>query len=66
MAVGRKHSWGYRGQIIPTDDTVRVRAEITAWDDEQHVVTSNGWLVVDGRVIYQMTDFTLQWIPGRP
>ena len=29
-------------------------------DDENRRLTANGFLTVDGRVIYQMTDFSLE------
>ena len=38
----------------------RVVLEVTAADDRGLCLTADGFLVVDGRVIYQMTNFTLQ------
>jgi acyl transferase domain-containing protein/3-hydroxymyristoyl/3-hydroxydecanoyl-(acyl carrier protein) dehydratase len=60
VAIGKPHTWVYRGQVIPTDALVTVQAEITAVDDDARLLTADGFLSVDGRVIYQMTDFTLQ------
>jgi 3-hydroxymyristoyl/3-hydroxydecanoyl-(acyl carrier protein) dehydratase len=57
--VGDRHRWVYRGQVLPTDGTVKVQAAITAVDDRRRRLTANGFLEVDGRVIYQMDDFTL-------
>lgn len=37
--------------------------EVTAADDSARRLTANGFLTVDGRVIYQMTDFTLECQP---
>jgi PfaB family protein len=54
------HSWVYRGQVLPTDREVTVILEVTAVDDAARRITANGFLTVDGRVIYQMTDFTLE------
>ena len=34
--------------------------EVTAVDEAARRLTANGFLTVDGRVIYQMTDFTLE------
>ena len=60
VAVNRPHSWVYRGQVLPSDREVTVVLEIVAADDHNHRLTANGFLTVDGRVIYQMTDFTLE------
>ncbi len=58
-ALGATHRWVYRGQIIPTCDKVTVQAVITGVDDDQRTLRADGYLSVDGRVIYQMIDFTL-------
>jgi PfaB family protein len=60
MALNRPHSWVYRGQVLPSDREVQVVLEITQRDDSTHALTANGFLIVDTRVIYQMTDFTLE------
>lgn len=60
VASGTAHEWVYRGQVIPTDRQVTVQAELTKIDDANRLITANGYLSVDGRVIYRMTDFTLQ------
>ncbi len=60
IAVGRPHAWTYRGQVIPTDREVTVEAEITAIDDDSRLIVADGFLIIDGRVIYQMTDFALR------
>uniref|UniRef100_A0A7C4LMY9 Acyltransferase domain-containing protein n=1 Tax=Schlesneria paludicola TaxID=360056 RepID=A0A7C4LMY9_9PLAN len=62
VALGRPHEWVYRGQVVPTDRQVTVEAVITAVDDRQHTATASGFLSVDGRVIYQMRDFTVQLV----
>uniref|UniRef100_A0A7C2K169 Acyltransferase domain-containing protein n=1 Tax=Schlesneria paludicola TaxID=360056 RepID=A0A7C2K169_9PLAN len=59
VALNRPHEWIYRGQVIPRDKTVTVDAVVTAVDDATRTVTAGGFLTVDGRVIYQMKDFTL-------
>lgn len=59
-AISSTHSWTYRGQVLPTDNEVTVLLEVTNADDTNHRLTANGFLTVDGRVIYQMTDFTLE------
>jgi 3-hydroxymyristoyl/3-hydroxydecanoyl-(acyl carrier protein) dehydratase len=60
MALGEKHKWVYRGQIIPTDSLVTVQAVIKAVDDATHTIVADGFLIVDGRVIYQMIDFAIR------
>ncbi|NNE39141.1 MAG: type I polyketide synthase, partial [Gammaproteobacteria bacterium] len=60
MALNQPHEWLYRGQIIPGDDTVTIEAMIKHIDNERKMVTADGFLSVDGRTIYQMTDFTLR------
>jgi 3-hydroxymyristoyl/3-hydroxydecanoyl-(acyl carrier protein) dehydratase len=60
VALAAPHTWVYRGQVLPTDREVTVVLEIVAADDHNHRLTANGFLTVDGRIIYQMTDFTLE------
>lgn len=60
MALGMKHKWVYRGQIIPTDKMVTVQAVVKSLDDATHTVIADGFLIVDGRVIYQMIDFAIR------
>ena len=48
------------GRSLPTDREVAVVLEVTAVDDDNRRLTADGFLTVDGRVIYQMTDFTLE------
>lgn len=63
IALGEKQSWNYRGQIVPSNDLVQVEAVITAIDDEQRLLKANGYLAVDGKIIYQLNDFTLRLHP---
>jgi 3-hydroxymyristoyl/3-hydroxydecanoyl-(acyl carrier protein) dehydratase len=55
-----KHRWSYRGQVIPTNRLVTVEAWITAVDDATRTITADGFLLADGKPIYQMNDFSLQ------
>jgi acyl transferase domain-containing protein/3-hydroxymyristoyl/3-hydroxydecanoyl-(acyl carrier protein) dehydratase len=59
VALNRKHDWVYRGQVLPTDHEVKVLLEVTEADDDARRLTFDGFLTVDGRIIYQMTGFTL-------
>ncbi|HYR02230.1 MAG TPA: hypothetical protein VES58_02720, partial [Syntrophobacteria bacterium] len=60
VAPKRRHRWLYRGQVVPTNSRVTVQAWITAVDEEKRVLTADGFLAVDGKVIYQMNDFTVK------
>jgi 3-hydroxymyristoyl/3-hydroxydecanoyl-(acyl carrier protein) dehydratase len=59
-APGRPHAWVYRGQVVPTDREVAAVLEVTDADPAARRLTADGFLTVDGRVIYQMTGFTLE------
>jgi len=58
--VNDEHRWIYRGQVIPSCERVTVQAVVTAVDDQRRRLTADGFLSVDGRVIYQMNAFTLE------
>jgi 3-hydroxymyristoyl/3-hydroxydecanoyl-(acyl carrier protein) dehydratase/malonyl CoA-acyl carrier protein transacylase len=60
VAPGCKHRWLYRGQVVPDNRRVMVSAWITAVDDQQRMLTADGFLAVDGKLIYQMNDFTVR------
>ena len=57
---GRRHRWLYRGQIVPANRRVTVEAWVTAADDRERILTADGILSVDGKIIYQMNDFTIR------
>jgi 3-hydroxymyristoyl/3-hydroxydecanoyl-(acyl carrier protein) dehydratase len=63
---GGKHSWIYRGQVIPTSQRVTVTAVVTARDARARQLTADGLLAVDGRTIYKMKDFTLGMVGHGP
>jgi len=60
VAPGRRHRWLYRGQVVPGNSRVTVSAWITAADERQRLLTADGFLAVDGKLIYQMNDFTVK------
>ena len=60
MGLGDVHRWTYRGQILPSDGIVTVRAIVTEVDDARFWIKADGFLGVDGRIIYGMNDFTLR------
>jgi acyl transferase domain-containing protein/3-hydroxymyristoyl/3-hydroxydecanoyl-(acyl carrier protein) dehydratase len=61
IALGEKHSWNYRGQIIPSNGKVTVEAVVTSVDDDGKLLKADGFLSVDGKIIYQMKDFSLRF-----
>ena len=61
LAPGAKHTWLYRGQVIPTDRRVVADVVVTDIDDRNHTVEASGTLSVDGRLIYKVTGFKLTW-----
>jgi 3-hydroxymyristoyl/3-hydroxydecanoyl-(acyl carrier protein) dehydratase len=63
MALGRAHRWQYRGQVIPTNESVRIEMRVTAIDDgDEPTVAAEGQLSVDGKMIYAMSDFTVRLV----
>jgi len=59
VATNQRHEWIYRGQVIPADREVTVEAVVTEVDEAQRLIRADGYLSVDGRVIYGMKDFSL-------
>ena len=59
VAPERKHRWLYRGQVVPTNNQVTVSAWVTAVNEQERILTADGFLEVDGKLIYQMNDFTV-------
>jgi 3-hydroxymyristoyl/3-hydroxydecanoyl-(acyl carrier protein) dehydratase len=58
LRPGSAHRWRYRGQVVPSSRHVVVQAVVTAAAARE--LTAGGWLAADGRVIYEMRDFTLE------
>ncbi|MBV8310017.1 MAG: hypothetical protein JO344_06490, partial [Planctomycetaceae bacterium] len=58
--LAHPHTWVYRGQVLSSSRQVTTQAVITARDDERRWLKADGYLLVDGKVIYQMNDFTLR------
>jgi 3-hydroxymyristoyl/3-hydroxydecanoyl-(acyl carrier protein) dehydratase len=61
IACGEPHRWNYRGQIVPDNRQVRIEAEVTAIDESRQLLKANGTLSVDGKIIYQLHDFSLRF-----
>ena len=60
VATNERHEWVYRGQVIPADLEVTVEAVVTEVDEVRRMLRADGYLSVDGRVIYAMKEFTLR------
>jgi 3-hydroxymyristoyl/3-hydroxydecanoyl-(acyl carrier protein) dehydratase len=65
IAVGMEHRWLYRGQVIPTNSEESVEAAIVAvHDGPEPLLVADGFLRVDGRIIYEMIGFGLRLVPA--
>jgi len=63
IALGQRHTWVYRGQVIPTNQRVEVQALITRRaDGPQPLILASGFLSVDGIIIYEMSDFGIRMV----
>jgi hypothetical protein len=59
-----KHTWVYRGQVIPQNKLVEVEAVITKIREAPVPgLHAEGYLKVDGLYIYKMDDFGIQLVP---
>jgi len=59
VVLGKEHGWLYRGQVLPMNRQVSIQAELTAVDDAHCRIEADGFLSVDGRIIYHMTGFSV-------
>ena len=50
--------------MVPGDREVTVEAVVTAVDESRRLLRADGYLSVDGRVIYGMKDFTVRHREG--
>lgn len=65
LVTGMEHSWIYRGQIIPDNEKVEVDAVVTRIDDSPSPsLYADGFLKVDGLLIYQMKNFGIRLRPA--
>ena len=59
-ALGRRHEWVYRGQVLPVDHRVTVHAHFGDAEVWRDTISADGHLEVDGRVIYEMKNFSIK------
>jgi 3-hydroxymyristoyl/3-hydroxydecanoyl-(acyl carrier protein) dehydratase len=64
VALDQPHEWIYRGQVIPDNQLVTIEAVVTGVDDASRLLTAEGFLAVDGRLIYGMKQFSVQPAPS--
>jgi acyl transferase domain-containing protein/NAD(P)-dependent dehydrogenase (short-subunit alcohol dehydrogenase family)/3-hydroxymyristoyl/3-hydroxydecanoyl-(acyl carrier protein) dehydratase len=61
FVTGDEHQWLYRGQVIPKNKKVEVTALVTSVSEgENPSLTADGYLMVDGLLIYQMKNFSIR------
>lgn len=58
-----EHVWKYRGQVLPGNREITAEAVITSADDENHILRGEGFLIVDGLIIYEMKNFGIRAEP---
>ena len=64
LASDIQHTWTYRGQILPTNQAVRVQAIVTKMKTEPLPrIWCDGLVSVDGLPIYEMKNFSLGLVP---
>ena len=66
MALNHEHRWQYRGQVLRANTETRVVASISRVEEghgaDGPLIVADGYLTVDGRVIYQMKDFAIRLV----
>jgi acyl transferase domain-containing protein/3-hydroxymyristoyl/3-hydroxydecanoyl-(acyl carrier protein) dehydratase/NAD(P)-dependent dehydrogenase (short-subunit alcohol dehydrogenase family)/acyl carrier protein len=65
MTPNHNHEWIYRGQIIPSNKTIEIQAHIKEISDisNRYSVIADGVLNVDNICIYEMKNFSVEFIP---
>ncbi|MGA6924758.1 MAG: beta-ketoacyl synthase N-terminal-like domain-containing protein [Desulfosarcina sp.] len=66
LVEGVRHTWSYRGQIVPDNRKAVVEARITHLaEGSSPSIRAEGLLKVDGLPIYKMENFELALVPAR-
>jgi 3-hydroxymyristoyl/3-hydroxydecanoyl-(acyl carrier protein) dehydratase len=68
VRIGHPVTWKYRGQVVPTDRRLTVELEVTEVGEDTlgPYATADGWLWVDGRRIYHVTNLGARVLALRP
>jgi len=56
------HRWTYRGQILKSDSRVAMQCHLKSVDQDLRQVTADGWLKIDGRLIYHAESLAVRWM----
>ncbi len=64
VMAGRRAVWKFRGQVLPTDTTITIEAEILEVGDD--FVRAQAWLWVDGRRIYHAPELAVRIVTAAP
>ena len=64
VALATRHHWTYRGQVLPSARKVIVDVEVLSFDEESGLIVADGYLSVDGLMIYKMEHFSVRLIYG--
>jgi 3-hydroxymyristoyl/3-hydroxydecanoyl-(acyl carrier protein) dehydratase len=64
LVTGARHDWTYRGQVIPGNQKVIVDATVAQIEETPNpLIVANGFLSVDGLMIYEMKQFGIRLMP---
>jgi 3-hydroxymyristoyl/3-hydroxydecanoyl-(acyl carrier protein) dehydratase/1-acyl-sn-glycerol-3-phosphate acyltransferase len=69
LALGRKLTWKYRGQVVPTNKLIQSTLEITerGTDADGHpYAVADASLWVDGKRIYEAKNVAMRIVSGKP
>ena len=58
-APGIEMRWSYRGQVIPANRQVSVQVHVARVDSAHSTLIADGYLAVDGRIIYSVENLSL-------
>jgi 3-hydroxymyristoyl/3-hydroxydecanoyl-(acyl carrier protein) dehydratase len=61
---GARAVWKFRGQVLPTDGTITIEAEIREVGEDY--VRAQAWLWVDGRRIYHAPELAIRIVTAHP
>jgi 3-hydroxymyristoyl/3-hydroxydecanoyl-(acyl carrier protein) dehydratase len=60
ILLQQPHEWKYRGQITPKQEWVQAYCHIKKIDDGEQRIWADGYLEIDGRLIYAFYDFCIE------
>ncbi len=57
--LDQRHSWTYRGQVIPSAGVLHYALHLKEVDSERRLLRADAWLYCDGLPIYSLEDLSL-------